>query len=161
MNRKSQEEIVGFIFIVAIVVVAGLIFLSFSLRGNKITGSSSEVESFMSALVQYSTNCSMQGTLDIGDLMKSCYLGKSCEQGENACSELNRTLQDIMKNSWDIGDENKNKGYNILFYYQALEEKEKIIEFSEGNCNKTIRRGASQAVHVSSGDLFIEISICS
>ena len=131
MNKKGQEEMVGFAIILVIISVIFLLVLGFSLRKtNEVVLESYEVESFIGAGLQYTTDCEDYSEfLDIQDLIVSCNNEEYCLDGRNACSVLNSTLKDLIVNSWDI-----KKGSSIKGYKMELKTKEKdILSFLEGN----------------------------
>ena len=58
-KNKGQEEMVGFALIVIIVAIILLVIIGLSLgtRGNREAVQSYEAESFLSAALQYTSNC--------------------------------------------------------------------------------------------------------
>ena len=57
-NKKGQQEMVGFIVIVLIIVIAGVIFLGIYLRGDKkINTLDAEISNFLIASSRYTSDC--------------------------------------------------------------------------------------------------------
>ncbi|PIN80567.1 hypothetical protein COV16_00590 [Candidatus Woesearchaeota archaeon CG10_big_fil_rev_8_21_14_0_10_34_8] len=103
MEKKAQQEILGFVLIVSLVVVITVIFLGFSLRKPNLSADQQniDVENFLTALFDYTTNCTLRTTLaSMQDVIKACYLGQTCSQGFSACSYINSTLIEVLKLSF-------------------------------------------------------------
>ena len=141
-NKKAQEEMIGFALILIIVSVIILIFITISLRKTNQEVESYEVDSFIQALAQYTTNCSITyypDYLDVKDLIKQCSNGKTCLNGENTCDVLNITLSNLINNSWQVGENRPNKGYFFNSTYDGLE----VFSLKQGNMTLN-NKGASQ-----------------
>lgn len=160
-NRKSQEEMVGFVLIVVIVAILAVIFLGISLRKNREAVESGLVENFIQASMSYTTDCLIGArNEDIKDLIKSCYENRGCKDERAACSVLNETLDDLMKKTWKVGEDRPVKSYNLLIYYEENEYIKKLIEISEGNCIKASKIAESQAIAMPPGNLYMKLGIC-
>jgi len=173
-NKKAQHEIVGFAVIIVIVAILGLIFLSLTIgRGEVSKKTSVEISDFLQSSMHYTTNCTtsyIPNYKNIQDLIKSCYRNEKCinlidENGNNkmACQVLGEEYSELVRESFQVSDESKNKAYRLNIYYEdlAIEEKEKIINFTEGqfmNCSS--EAGASQDIFMNSGDIVIELDFC-
>jgi len=104
-KRKGQEESMGFVVIVLLLVVVGVVFLGFSLRkSSSSVQNQQELADLTWAVLSYTTNCSIMGEpQSVWGLAKKCRTSSpSCESinGEpvmDACSNLNATIQDIFK----------------------------------------------------------------
>ena len=143
LHKKAQQEMVGFGLIIIIVAVIILVFLTISLRKTSQEVESYEVDSFLQALSQYTTNCSVTSEfeyLEIKDLIQECYNGKTCVGGASACEVLNQTLNVLLSNSWQIGENRPNKGY----FFNSTYEGQEIISLEQGNTSLRNTKGASQ-----------------
>lgn len=115
MKRKAQEEMVGFVLIVIIVAVVALVLLGLSSLNEEETIESSEVSSFLTSAMQYTTGCSKNSfspNFSVRDLIKHCSEGKKCG-GTEGCILLNSTLSDVLNGTWDAGNDRLYKGYEL------------------------------------------------
>jgi len=130
-SKRSQEEMVGFGLIIALVAVILLVFLWFSLvKPGKQNVESYEVESFIHSALQYTTACKDRyGPIEIKDLIFECYNNEDCEDGEKSCDILNNTLRGMLEESWKIGQDRPVKGYFINISVEG----EDIFVFEQGN----------------------------
>ena len=117
--NKGQEEIVGFVVIVVLVVIIGLIFLGISLRNtDRNERSSDEIGSFLLALRPYTTSCVYQGyRQSIDELISLCKGGRVCDGG-NSCEILKKELEGIMNQSSFIVSEGSAYTYYELRVYE-------------------------------------------
>ena len=121
----------GFVVIVLILVVVGVVFLGFSLR--KTTSSvqnQQELADLTWSVLSYTSNCSILGERQsIWDLSKKCARGNQvCENGMHYCSNLNATIQDIFK---------RLKGTDVTLQNKSIHAYEFVIEMPG---NKAIAR---------------------
>ena len=173
--KKSQHEIVGFVLIIIIVSVIGLIFLSFSIgRGERVEKTSVELSDFLQASLYYTTECGENGNYkDLQGLIKSCYKEDDCFGSVDACDVLNKTLSKLVRESFQVSDVSKNKAYELRIYYnvrkgtevpltsQPSSDSEEILFIEEGvfeNCGS--KAGASQAIFMNSGNINVELNFC-
>jgi hypothetical protein len=147
-NKYGQEEMIGFALIIIMVAVILLIFLSFSLRGGqKEIVESYEVESFLAALMQYTSDCEDNlEYLPIRKLIFDCEDNKMCLDERNTCDALNSTLTDIIKESWKVEGDRPVKGYE----FKIIINGEEMLLLKEGNITKNYK-GAIQDFSKSSG----------
>ena len=144
MDKKAQEEIVGFAVIVVIVAIILVIILAFML--NKGTGkatfqTSFQAESFTHAVLQYTSDCSDGlSYLPIQELVISCDNSEQCIDGRNSCDVLNDTIANIISPSWNVGENSPIKGYELII---RTEEKG-LIDLKAGN-STLYSRGSIQA----------------
>ena len=138
-NKKGQEEMIGFALIIILVSVILLVFLAFSLNKPKTEIESYEVNSFLQATLQYTTNCQTSlgnkkfNTLQ--DLVFECDLKNKCSNEEDTCKILNETLTDLLDESWPTGEDRPNKGYELTINTQE----NLILSIQEGNLTKNCR----------------------
>jgi hypothetical protein len=130
-NKKGQEEMIGFGFIIIIVAVILLIFISFAIMrpSEGAAVESYEIESFIQSMLQYTTNCEdYRGHLSIQELIYSCQKNDVCSNGDLACEVLRDTLFEIVDESWKI--ENRPvEAYDL----KIIVEEEELLSFSKGN----------------------------
>lgn len=105
-RNKAQEEMVGFALIMIIVVVILMIFLGLSLKNkNKAIVESYEAESFINAILDYTTDCRDSSNLEylsIKKLIFECYNNEKCLDNRQTCDVLRTTLSEIVQESWII-----------------------------------------------------------
>jgi hypothetical protein len=130
-DKYGQEEMVGFALIIIIVGIILLVFLGFSLREEqKENVESYEVESFIKALLQYTTDCENNVEhLTIQELIFSCDEKKKCLDGNNTCLVLESNLNKILNESWRVEKGSMIKGYEL----EILKEDSEILSIVKGN----------------------------
>jgi len=117
LNKKAQEEIVGFALIIILVIIILLVFLSISLKSDKQENVQDyEVENFLQSILQYTTDCQgyREDFRNIEDLIFDCKNGEHCLVDERkACDVLEEVSKEIIEESWQIGENNPAKAYNF------------------------------------------------
>ena len=143
-GKKAQEEMVGFAMIIIIVAIILLILLGISLNKPKTSAVESyEVESFIQALLQHTTECSMNFGVsynDIGDLIPECDFEQFCGEEPNevpACLILNTTLKDILEEAWKTGEDRPVKGYAL----NITTDGDKMLSINKGNVTSNYKAG--------------------
>lgn len=150
-NKFGQEEMVGFALIIVLVSVIILIFLGFSLRdGQKEAVESYEVESFVLATLQYTTDCeNLVERLSIQKLISSCSNEEECLDGRETCNVLSAALTEIIEESWNVGENSPINGYKMEI---ISEDKRGIISpIQDGETTKNYK-GTSQEFSPLGGD---------
>lgn len=149
---RAQEEMVGFALIIIIVAVILLVFLGFSLRNSqKEMVESYEVESFIQAFLQYTSDCRDSGDLDylsIRKLIFDCNSNKMCLDERASCDVLNFTLAGIVEESWNVGADRPVKGYELNITVNG----EEMLFFEKGNITNNYK--GSMQNFVKSGNSF-------
>ncbi len=163
INKKTraQEEMVGFAIILIIVAVILLIFLSSSLKKSENEELQSyEVSGFIQAVLQYTTSCQTnRETLTIQKLIFECEKNENsiCLDNKKTCDVLYTTLEEILKESWPVGEESPEKGYELVI----LADSEPLLKIIKGDFdrNKDNYRGANQEFSKSGVDIEIFANI--
>src|SRR3989338_10673769 len=104
MNKKAQEEIVGFALILLLVVIIGMVFMSISLRKQPASEQDDkEVSNFLDAMLQYTSDCesSFSTYLNMKDLIKACYNNEACLSGRSACQHLREASTNLLNAGQD------------------------------------------------------------
>ncbi len=114
-NKKAQEELIGFVVIIVIVSVVLLVLLGFLLRSpEKSAVQSYEVESFIQASLQYTSECENQVEfLSLQDLIVACDREERCLDERNSCEILNETINNIIENAWNVNEQSAVRGYKM------------------------------------------------
>lgn len=167
MSKKAQEEIVGFVAIVLVVVVIGLLFLSFSLQPS-VPQKSTEISSFLDSAMQYTTDCAIgyqPNYLSLKDLIADCYAqaGAQCLNGKEVCSYLNQTIAGILDASYPIGTESNKKGYQFGSVYAlntTNSNQTDVISISAGNCSSNSYQEGDYFFSLYPGVITTTLRIC-
>lgn len=138
LNKKAQEEMVGFAIIIIIVAVILLIFLGYSVQKPKEVVESYEIESFIQSMLQYTTECAQdyEPNYDsIEELIISCKKNEQCLNGKESCIVLEKDLSEIMELGWEIYEDSPIKGYNLKINSGS----EVLIELGDGNLSNNYK----------------------
>lgn len=122
-DKNAQQEMVGFVLIVVLVVVALMVFLVISASKPLVSVDSTSTKSLMSSVLAYTTDCvvSEPYRMNIRDLMIACNSDQKCANNNKmACEYLNETLPSIMKSLTD--SDATIVAYKIEAYFQEDEE---------------------------------------
>ncbi len=145
-DKHGQQEMVGFVLIVVIVVIALMIFLVISLRKPAQSYESSELENMLSSVMRYTTDCTIDGNpKNVEGLVKSCYKNQKCEEPDiMACEYLNQSLNEILEDLFE--SESKYQGYEfkILIMDSDEESVDILYEKQEGSCLGSSKSSSNQ-----------------
>ena len=98
-NNKAQQEMVGFVLIVIIVVIGIMVFLIISVNAPE-EQVSLETSPLLMALMRMTTECAVVFEPqydDFEDLFKSCYKNSQCKNLEkSSCDYLNESLREVV-----------------------------------------------------------------
>jgi len=161
MNKRGQEEIVGFVLIMVIVVVVLVIFLGISLRDTgEMSAESIDVYQFLESSSEVTTNCQVRSDefSDMGSLFERCFSEEKCINELDSCEVLERQMNEILEISWNVGQNNSLKGYSFESYYENEQTRE-ILSIQEGNC-EGIFSGASYLIPAFPGKIKNNLKLC-
>jgi len=155
-RKKAQEEMVGFVLIIVLVAVIALILFAIGIRKPKEEGTSRDIDNFLSSALLFTTECkpSLERNYDLKDLIKACYEGEDCLSGEKACNVLNKTANNLIKTSWEISEESKERGYIFKIY----QKNENLIYLSKGE-ETSIKLGGEVFIPVSRDNLYMRLEL--
>ncbi len=141
LSKKAQEEMVGFAIILVIVAVILLVVLGSSLRrSDREVLESYEVSGFIQSFLQYTTGCEgSRENFTVQKLIFECDVEAKCIDGRNSCSVLENTVDDMLKESWNVGEEFLVKGYELIILSNLGE----IVNITEGERTNNYK-GSSQ-----------------
>jgi hypothetical protein len=158
MNKKAQQEMVGFVLIVIIVIIALMIFLIFSLRGGNESQNSLEASNMIDSIFKMTTDCAPvfePDYNDFEDLFKTCYTGGRCNNiKKDACTYLNEILSDVLEQM--VKTQATVNSYTLDFYKK---EGEGLLRISKGNCTGNTF-SALKSISKDSQILNIRLKIC-
>lgn len=173
INRKGQEEMVGFVLIMIVVAVIFLVFLGIFVRqrGNAEQADSTEVAQFLDAAVDVTTDCTTNGGfsyLTVSDLIEECARGPTtCDSSEGVCTALKKTLSNLTQSGWNFGAGSVTKGFNLAVYKYdvtvnsrtVLQTNDGPLQISKGVCGTRVR-GADKLLYTTQGTVIIELDLC-
>ena len=157
--KKGQQEMVGFVLIVVLVVVGLMVFLVISLRDSPENTGSIEVANILDAMMKHTTECAIVYEPDYDnfeDLFKSCHQGDSCSNLDMlACDYLNESLHNIFES---IMESEASANYYQLDFF-VKDEIPGILTFSKGNCTGSVK-SAQRNIVSDSKSLIIRLKMC-
>lgn len=161
-NKKTQQEMIGFILIVVLVVIGLMVFIVISLKNQEEPNDSLQIKNLLSSILKYTTTCAIVYEPDYDNvraLIKSCYSGDRCKNlDKDACDYLNSTMNSI------LGDLMKTEAGFNAYKLEVFEEKEgvetdRMISVIDGKCNGTID-GAFESIKVDARKVRIGLEVC-
>lgn len=163
MNKKAQEEIVGFVLIVVIVSVILVIFLGIMLSNKTQSGEykSKDIEQFLESLMQFTTDCAINyepAYSKLNELVQQCYSLSKCTSGKNPCDIAKETIKNTVELSFKIERDSINKGYEFISVINSSLDKP-IIEIKKGECASAIKGGIF-LLHTNEGPIINTLKIC-
>ncbi|MFA6023270.1 MAG: hypothetical protein WC781_04235 [Candidatus Pacearchaeota archaeon] len=117
INKKAQEEMVGFVLIIVLVAVIAVVFLGISIRkpSNIVAQQSEAVDSFIKSVAVYTTDCEDPASYyqSIENLILDCYNGRRCSDEREACNVLQLDLANILNSSYIVTNGSYVRGYEM------------------------------------------------
>lgn len=154
LYKKAQEEMAGFAFIIIVVAVVLVVFLSIAFNSTDDEGPQSfEVESFLQASLAQTSDCH-DGIkyLSVKQLIFDCSELKACEDGRISCTVLEDFLKEISDLAWKAGPDSKTSGYTLDI---LLNGEPMVPSITAGNSTKNYR-GAGQSFSKNGNNYVIE-----
>jgi hypothetical protein len=161
-KNKAQEEIVGFVLIVLLIAVIGLVLLFFSLNGSskEVSRESKIINSFISSLMRQTTDCKIGGIRrDVSYLVRRCYIGGNCDNGVGVCDYLNETLEKIVDNSFLVSETSPVRSYNLRIFSETNSNVLELSKIAEGGCSG-VRSYSERAISGGKEDITLRFEIC-
>jgi len=145
---------VGFVLIIILVAVIGLIFLAISIRPGKIQ-ESKEIENFLHSSLLYTTGCQVteERVYDFRDLIEACLEDETCMSGENSCKVLNETALKLLEN-FDVGRDSKYKGYVFKIHL----ENETLVYLEKGTVSSS-ETGSWVSLYIDGNNVYVRLSL--
>jgi len=161
-NRKTaQQEMVGFVLIVVLVVVALMIFLLIRLNKVPVELNSLEVDNFLEAIMSYTTKCApnFEPQYDtFEELFKDCHRGRICKNLYlDSCEYLNESLKNVVESL--ISSEASVSAYRVDFLSRGNGLETGILRIEEGEC-KGVISSAQKVIISGSESLIVRASFC-
>jgi hypothetical protein len=168
-KRKGQEEIVGFVLIVVLIVIVGVIFLGISLRKEKPVLRESEIiYQFLESSMEQTTDCKTTEKatfIGLDSLIRDCHeTNTECTNGKRACELSQEIFREILNNTWQVGEDYPYKGYLLEAVYFVNNTNQNqvtpVINLSQGNCQDSYV-GNSYWLASFPGSIVIRLKLCS
>lgn len=167
LNRKAQHEMTGFIIIVVMVMVIGVIFLGISLRKHQpVVTIDAEISNFLIASDSMTSDCAQTyepNYRTLEELAIDCYSLKTCLDSRNACDVLKAAYNDLLPRFKSSGTINS---YKLNYYFEQSNnnsESRPSAFLSVGtttNQNCSSRRAGRNVISISGGDIAQELELC-
>ena len=160
--NKGQQEMVGFILIVVMVVIAIMIFVVISVRKPAEIIESKDVSNMIGSMLRYTTDCAIVFEPqydDVRDLIKSCYSNEYCSNiDEEACDHLedilNETITDVLKT------DNRISFYEIDVMHRDDVGSVSIIPTISGGICEGSAAGSQESIATTAGNLIFRVRVC-
>lgn len=124
MNRniKGQSETIGFIVIILMVMIIGVIFLGIAIKPKGgVIATDSEIANFLITSLEFRTDCAKDyepNYLYLKEVVSECYSSNTqCLDGRDVCFVLNKTYSEMLTNFRPSGK--VLSYYKLGFYYLA------------------------------------------
>ena len=169
MKNKAQNEIMGFIMIIILITIIGLVILGITLANQtkKQPRTSIEITDYLQAAMYQTTNSTKihpQDYLNIQKLIKECYKKNKCRNNIDPCKHLNQTLSDLTQKSFQTGQSASIKAYKINIYYKNTNEEqpnEEILTITNQNLtNCTTKLSGDKAIPMRGENIKIDMQLC-
>jgi hypothetical protein len=168
VRKKGQQEMVGFVLIVVIVIIGVFIFLIFSMGQNKIK-ETDIANNILYSLLRTTVDCSLVDTskgnvkfLDMRELFKISYEDKMCSNNQRlAFDVLNETLTEILDEILVL--EPTISAYQLDFIHSDAQGTINLLRILKGSCNGTIYGSSPHPISITSASkdkLEISLTIC-
>ena len=158
-NKKAQQELVGFVLIVVVVIIGMVVYLGITLRSNPVQEDSIQVSAILDAFLLQTSDCAIvyvPDYSDFEDLMKSAYKGDSCSNlNKKVLTYLNETVKDVLGAMIDT------EGGRITAYELSLFEEEGvgIFQYFDGECSGQIN-SARRSIISEGKKLIVQLRVC-
>jgi hypothetical protein len=160
-GKNGQQEIVGFVLIVVLVVIGLMVFLMISIRETPVEENSVAVGNLLDSIMKHTTECAPSFVPKYDDyeaLFKSYYNEKTCSNLNEPSKEyLKRELSNFLETL--IKTEATVSAYQLDFVVKEDGGEKGLMRIEEGECNGVVT--SAQKTLISSSDtLIIRLSLC-
>ena len=169
MDKRGQEEIMGFVLIVVLLVIVGVVFLGIRLRNPEpVQRESGLIYGFIESAMEQTTDCKISEAgnfMALDSLIRECHsYNNVCISGYDSCEVVENTLKDILNSTWQVGPDYPFKGYEIKINYyvnsSGQQQFDDILNLSSGLCANSYS-GSSYWIPEFPGHITAEIKLCS
>lgn len=167
MKRKGQEELVGFVAVVVLVLVIGLIYLTLSLRHTTPQAIKSvEVSQFLESARHLTVFCESSfynQSISLARAFELCRRGAFCGSS-SSCDLLNNTTSGMIRAALNPGAEQPVQAFelNARYLYSANQSSVVIpfFKLAHGACGNLTRRGSEAIYPAEEGVIEVELFVC-
>lgn len=136
-DTRAQQEMVGFILIVILVIVGLMVFLVISMNKPLVSVETKSTTNLLSSVMAYTTDCVVSEPYreNVMKLIIDCYEDQKCNNmNRMACDYLNETLFKVMSSL--IETDNTILSYQFTAYWEKADEEKStaFYSLSTGNC---------------------------
>lgn len=161
--NRGQQEMVGFILIIVMVVIGLMVFLVISLKKPQAEVESAQAKNILSSVLRTTSDCIVNepDRESIRDLFRRCYDGRDCMNlNLKACNYLNKTLSGLLKSA--VATEPVIEAYELTAYWESEETKLPLeVRIVNGYCNSSRSvKGAMESIAADAGNLNIYFKFC-
>jgi predicted enzyme involved in methoxymalonyl-ACP biosynthesis len=162
-KKRGQQEIVGFILIVVLVVLGLMFFMIHNLtKETEIINNDIILGNLLSTVMHYTTGCSIDNNKqEVSGMFRACFLGDSCDnQEKGSCEYLNGELTSILESIFST--ESKTEGLILDFYSSndyGVVGVQGFETIAVGNCNGTSFRAFEEEI-AGLDDVYVILKAC-
>ena len=161
-NKKAQQEMVGFVLIVLIVIIGLLVFLIYAIKQNDVR-ENDIANNILSSILRTTTECALvyePDYDDVRDLFRSCYDSRRCGNSMRmACDVLEDSLVEMLDEVLIL--EPTISAYQLDYMHSDSVGDESLMHLVRGDCNGTVFGSEPHSIRISSEeDLIVMLKIC-
>lgn len=162
-KRNAQQEMVGFIIIVVLVMVIGLVFFLINAKKNSSEIPSEDLYNFIYSSLAYTTECApvvIPQYYSLSRLISGCFDGQDCTNlNKDSCEYLNETLTKILidfkKSRNDVSY------YQLDLLYNSTSELRPLINpIMRGSCGQGNVFIAEEKIRAIDTDIILRLRVC-
>ena len=156
-DKKAQQEVIGFVLIVVLVIVGLMVFLVISLRGDKEVQGNIELENLLGSFMRYTSDCIVSYEYkNVRKLVRSCYEGDDCVNlNKDSCDYMETELTSVLSDLFET--EASASSYSLDIF---VKEGERILLIDSGNCNGTVNSVQETISTNSEEKVVMKLSAC-
>jgi hypothetical protein len=167
--KKGQQEIIGFVLIVTIVIIAALVFLVISLKNKNPELNNVEAENMLASIKKLTTGCTVNPPTyeNVEELVLSCNRALMCSNlNKKACTYLSEYLTEVFKDLKET--DGTMAAYELQIYVKQISStstrpSEPLIpKIYEGSCNNTdLTMGSQNNIKATSAEnIVLKLLLC-
>ncbi len=171
LKNKAQHEMTGFVIIIVMVMVIGVIFLGISLRKHApVVTIDAEISNFLIASDSMTSSCAQTyepNYRTLEELAIDCYSAKTCLDSRSPCDVLKDTYNQLLPRFRPAGTI---KSYDLTYYFQQSNNDSEArpnsfltITSNSGivlNQSCSSKRAGKNLISISGGEITQELEIC-
>lgn len=160
-KKRAQQEMIGFVLIVVLVIVGLMIFLVLEVRKPPKIVDNPKLTDLLNAIEQHTSKCiiNYDDYIDIEELIVSCYKNRPCSNLDlTVCEQMEKELEGILDSVFKT--ESIYSGYVFNITILDLEGKgiRALYNKTEGNCTG-ISTGTKDSIPLVSTKEMIDITL--